>query len=125
MSRLPYSAKRLIEQVQAEKPKATYETTDDPDGFNVHRSIKFDKRTSKWLAPLMDQFADMDPRIAEYDVTDAGYLHVRFVGGPQADNHEPFPIQAAATILRDEPAPVHTVNDEDSQEDDGSSGAAE
>ena len=102
MARLPYAAKQLISQVEAEKPKATHEVTDEPDGLNVHRTIKFDKRTSKWLAPLLDQIED--ERIAEASLTDAGYLHVTFVAGPVADQRWEFPLADAET--------VHSVNED-------------
>lgn len=98
--RLPYAARTLIEQVQAEKPKATYETVGEPDGFRVNRTIKFDKRTSKWLAPLLVETED--ERIAEASLTDAGYLHVRFVGSPVADQRDEFPLVEAETVLAEE-----------------------
>lgn len=98
MPRLPYAAKVLIETVQAEKPKATYEVADEPDGFGVHRTIKFDKRTSKWLEPILDQIED--ERIEDCHLTDNGYLHVTYVAGPVADQRWPYPIADAAEVAR-------------------------
>lgn len=97
MPRLPGAAKRLIQQVQAEKPKATADPEGDPDGLAVWRTIKFDKRTSKWLAPLMEQIDD--PRLHDVKVTEAGYLHVTFVHTPQADWRDPFPLTEAAEVV--------------------------
>jgi hypothetical protein len=105
MSRLPYAAKQLIEQVQAERPSAKAEPVGDPDGLNVHRTIKFDKRTSKWLAPLAEQFLDTDPRIAEWNVTDAGYLHVDFITTPGADDRSRFLLSEAIMVADSEPEP--------------------
>lgn len=102
--RLPYAAKQLIEQVQAEKPKATFEQH-DLDGLMVYRTIRFDKRTSKWLAPLVEQFADGDARIAQWSKTDAGYLHITFVSTPNADDRTPFPLRDAATVASSESEP--------------------
>lgn len=101
MSRLPYAAKQLIEQVQAARPSAKAEPHGEVDGLRVHRTIKFDKRTSKWLAPILDQFADIDERIEEYDVTSAGYLHITFVSTRIADDRSPYPLKAAETVSRE------------------------
>lgn len=97
--RLPYAAEVLIDQVQEQKPKATYEEG-DPDGFDVVRTVKFDKATSKWLAPLLEVVEDW--RIEEVNLTDAGYLHVTFIGGTDADARDPFPLDAAEQIVKAE-----------------------
>ena len=98
MPRLPYAALTLIEQVRLDKPRAKVEPAGDPDGFNVHRTIRFDKRTSTWLAPLLE--AIEDPRIESLHVTDAGYLYVTFIAKPQADQRARFPLAAAAEVTQ-------------------------
>lgn len=92
-NRIPYAAKVLTQQVAEQRKKATFEPVDEPDGLGVHRTIKFDKTTSKWLAPLLESISD--PRIASAEITEAGYLHVTFVGSKYADDREPFPLYAA------------------------------
>lgn len=94
MSRLTYAARTLMRQIG---DKRNYDVKfGEPDGLGVVRDIRFDKRTSKWLAPLLE--AIEDPRIAEANVTEAGYLHVTFVAGPQADDRRKFPLDDAATV---------------------------
>jgi len=104
MARQTYAAKALIEQVQAEKPKATIENHGDPDGLGVYRTLKFDKTTSKWLAPLLEVIND--PRIDSAEVTDAGYLHVTFVPNRAADDRAQFALDEAAAALKNEQSPA-------------------
>lgn len=94
--RLPYAARTLIEQAQAEKPSTKVEFVGDPDGYGVIRTIKFNKATSKWLAPLLDEIGD--ERIESSELTEAGYLHVTFVGTPAADQSADFPLDAATEV---------------------------
>lgn len=100
MPRLPYAAKDLIAAVTDLKPKAKAEPVGDADGLNVHRTIKFDKPTSKWLAPLLEEIGD--PRITGLELTDAGYLHVTFASGRPADIRGRFPLAAAETVSQSE-----------------------
>jgi hypothetical protein len=100
MPRLPYAALTLIEQVRVERPKAKVEHADEPDGLGVVRSIKFDKRTSDWLAPLLESIHD--PRIQSTKVTEAGYLYVTFIPQPQADQRTRFPLAEAAEVQASE-----------------------
>lgn len=97
MARLPYAAKQFIKQAEALRSSTKYEPK-DLDGLNVYRTLRFDKRTSKWLAPALDQFADMDERIEMYHVSDAGYLYLTFVATPDADNREPFLLEDAVEV---------------------------
>lgn len=100
MSRLPYGAKRLVEQVQDAKPRTKVEPVDESlDGLNVYRTVRFSKSGGKWLAPLLEEIKD--PRIATVRDTDDG-LEVTFVATPLADNRDPFPLDAAVTLLRGE-----------------------
>lgn len=89
MARLPYAARVLIDQATAAKPRTKVERVDEPDGFNVHRTIKFSKDTSKWLEPRLE----VDPRIADAHLTDDGYLHVTFISGPRADDRTVFALR--------------------------------
>lgn len=89
--RLPYAAETLLDQVLEEKPKAEMQNHSDPDGLDVVRTVKFDKRTSAWLA---DRLTDEDPRIESVELTEAGYLHVTFVPGIEADQRDPFDLEA-------------------------------
>ncbi len=97
MARLPYGAVALIDEVQRCRSGVTAKPVGDPDGFDVFRTIKFDKRTSDWLAPLLDQIKD--PRIVERQVTDAGYLHVTFSPRPIADFRDKWPLEAAQQVV--------------------------
>lgn len=94
--RLPYAAHQLIEQVQDRRKKAKAEYVSDPDGLGVVRTIKFDKATSKWLAPILEALDD--DRIREAEVTEAGYLHVTFVPTPNADDRRAFPLDEAEAL---------------------------
>lgn len=96
MARLTYGAKTLISQVEHHKPRSKASEVGDPDGLGVVRTIKFDKATSKWLAPLLDEIED--PRIETMHVTEAGHLHVTFVSTPKADSRLPFPLDAASFL---------------------------
>jgi hypothetical protein len=95
MPRLPYAARTLIAQVLAEKPRALWTFASEPDGLNVVRTVRFDKRTSRWLSPLLDLLDD--ERIAAHYLSD-GRLFVRFHPGPLADRHAPFPLSEARTV---------------------------
>jgi hypothetical protein len=97
MPRLPYAAVTLAEQVRVERPKAKMEPTEGPDGLGVYRTVKFDKRTSDWLYPLLEVIDDS--RIEEFHVTEAGYLHVTFIPQPQADQRTRFPLAEARQVL--------------------------
>lgn len=103
VTRLPYAAATLMQEVQEMFPKAESDTYGEPDGFGIHRTVRFDKATSKKLAPIMERVGD--PRIQEVTMTDAGYLHVTFVpASHQADTRHGFPLQAAASVLKAEGA---------------------
>lgn len=100
MSRLPYAAKRLAEQVVDAKPRTKVEPVEDSlDGLGVYRTVRFSRSGGKWLQPLLEEIGD--PRIISLSSTDDG-LDVTFVGTPLADNRDPFPLDAAVTLLRGE-----------------------
>lgn len=103
MSRIPHSAKTLIRQVQdhyGRNPDSraglnTGTPVGDPDGFNVIRTIKFDRTSSKWLAtvlPVMD-----DPRIADYEEK-GGHVYIRFSHRTVADQRRDFPLDEASLV---------------------------
>ena len=96
MPRLPRGAVRLISDAQAMKHTAKAEPHGDADGLGVYRTIKFDKRTSKWLYPIMLHVDDA--RVDTINLTDAGYLHVTFSDRPLADFRDPFPLKDASLV---------------------------
>lgn len=113
MSRIPHAARTLIQQVTEAKPKATAEPHGDPDGLDVQRTIRFNKATSKWLAPILEHMGD--PRIEEVEMTDAGYLHVTFVPTVDADGTQQFPLSAAEQVSKQ--FPVETGDEAQDPED--------
>jgi hypothetical protein len=93
----------LIRQVREglnRKPdsKAGSETAvavDDPDGFGVHRTFKFDKTASKGLKDRL--VALNDPRIAEvHDV--GGHVSVTFSPDSIADDSTDFALADADEV---------------------------
>lgn len=96
--RIPYAARTLQSQVQERRNKAEIEPFGEEDGLGVVRTLRFDKATSKWLAPLLEAIAPDDPRVEWVEVTEAGYLHVTFVGTPDADQLDEFPLDDAAEV---------------------------
>lgn len=99
MSRQTYAAEQLTQQVTELRKSAKVEIADDPDGIDVHRAIKFDKATSKWLEPRLD--AINDPRVQSLDLS-KDVLTVTFVAGMEADTRDPFPLDEADALLNDE-----------------------
>lgn len=97
MTRLPYAAKVLMDQVEEAKPRSRSETVGDPDGLGVYRTIRFSKSAGKWLAPLLETIED--ERIESFDLDDDG-LVVTFVHTPNADSRTPFPLDAAIEVRR-------------------------
>jgi hypothetical protein len=95
---LPSAGSQLIRQVRAHSEDATYQPVGDPDGFGRHRSVEFDKDTSKWLKPIMEVIAEGDDRVAEVG-TKSGKLRVTFVGDIRADSRRPYEIQAVEEVL--------------------------
>lgn len=98
MPRLPYGAETFIEQVQGLRKSAKFEQG-DPDGFDVVRSITFDKATSKWLEPILDHLGD--DRIVGYS-TSKEQLTVDFSDeSVVADQRDPYPLESAAEVAED------------------------
>lgn len=98
MPRLPYAAKRLIQQATDAKPATKAKPVDDPDGLGVHRTIQFNKATSTWLKPLLEEMDD--PRIASLEVDKGGLLEVTFVATTFADDRTPFALEAAEIVVK-------------------------
>lgn len=95
------AARQLVRQVVAAKNgDVDWKPADEPDGFDRHRAVEFDKATSKWLIPVLE--AITDPRIKETSTKGAKgqqVLTVTFVGDVRADTADPFEIEAADEIL--------------------------
>jgi hypothetical protein len=87
MPRVPRAATALIGQVTDAKKRAKAEPHGDPDGLNVYRSISFDKTTSKWLTPILEN--STDPRIVALG-DDGGRLVVTFSPKVDADRRDAF-----------------------------------
>jgi hypothetical protein len=103
MTELPPAADQLIQQVTEVDENATCEPVGEPDGFGVTRDIKFDKATSKWLAPALEAIAD--DRIAATNLKGkAKELVVTFVPDVRADFRDGFPLNEVLEVLtEDEP----------------------
>lgn len=93
MARIPYAAKQFLDEVGVEK----YDEQ-DLDGWNVYRTLRFGKRDSKRIGEAL-LFIE-DERIDDWHVTDAGYLHVTFVTGPEADERDPFDFEDALLVAK-------------------------
>jgi hypothetical protein len=96
MSRIPWAAETLVEEVEDIRPEAVVENTGEPDGFDVIREITFDPETSRWLEPLLA--TGDDPRIASA-VTSKDSLVVTFISDPMADDRTPFYLEAVSAVL--------------------------
>jgi hypothetical protein len=94
--RIPYAAKVLIDQTTERRPHTNASMVGHPDGFGVIRSIKFNKATSTWLAPLLEAIGD--ERIEALELDGKGLLTVTFIPGIEADFKHPFPLDAAETV---------------------------
>ena len=94
MPRLPYAAKQFLDEVGATKWEEK-----DPDGWNVYRTLRFGKRDSKRIGEAL-LFIE-DDRIEDWHLTEAGYLHVTFVTGPEADDRAPFDFEDALLVAKD------------------------
>ena len=95
MPRLPYAARRLVEDIHLLRPKAKVEMTPvgDADGLDVYRTFVFNKATVKWLAPIIEGVDDR--RIVGSGVNDKGLLEVIFSHRSIADDRSPFRLTEA------------------------------
>jgi hypothetical protein len=99
MPRLPHGAETFIEQVKELRKSAKYEQG-DPDGFDVVRSITFDKATSQWLGDALDYIDD--DRIEDV-TTSKDQTTVHFATeSAVADQRDPYPLEDAITVAEDE-----------------------
>ena len=102
MTRTPPAARQLITEVLAADPGVEHTPTGDPDGYGVHRSIRFTK--SDWLADALD--AVDDERIADVHRENQASTLVTFVGDIRADQVTPYDIDAVyeglASVTDDE-----------------------
>ena len=99
-ARLPRAAEVLRDQVMGLKPRTKVERHGDPDGFNVYRSIIFNKATSTWLAPILDIIDD--PRVVSLETDDGGRLVVTFAPSVIADRTDSFPLEKVTAVLQDD-----------------------
>lgn len=99
IARLPRAAEVLRDQVTSLKPRTKVETHGEPDGFNVYRSIIFNKATSSWLQPLLEVVDD--PRISSIEESGDGRLVVTFSARTNADLTDPFPLEKVADVLQE------------------------
>lgn len=127
MPRLPYAAKTLTEQVRRQLRRSpdskaglgTSEPVGDPDGFGVHRSVRFDKTASKWLEKVLPHLDD--ERIESFEKKD-GRVTVHFTGAVTADNRDRFPLEAAETVADYEPLDNEGIDGQDPPGDGGDGG---
>lgn len=96
MPRLPYAAETLTDAVQSLKSDAKWYEEGEPDGLGVTRAIRFDKKTSDWLTPLLDSL--QDERIESLTRNDKNQLVVTFSPRPVADWRDPFPLEEAQIV---------------------------
>lgn len=95
MARTPHGMTVFIEQVKEMRKSAKIEPG-DVDGLDAYRSLTFDKATSKWLQPILDEIDD--PRIVGYGTGSKDVLTVVFTHRPAADHKDPYPLEAALTV---------------------------
>jgi len=110
MSRIPYAAQQLIDQVAALKPGAEVTQSGDPDGLDVVREITFDGKTGDWLYPLLTAAGNgmVDERFAVL-LHDSKGLQITFQAGTVADNADPFLLSEVEAVLNE---PQENVNPE-------------
>lgn len=95
MSRLPYAAKQLIDEIAEHTGTAIWAPVAEADGLDVWRTVGFDVKTSKWLRPALE--VCQDERIESMNET--GKLEVTFVADQRADTVAPFGVEAAHRVL--------------------------
>ena len=100
MARLPYAARKFIEQVGHELGSEPEVEFHDEDGFRVYRTVRFDKEVGEQIEAAL-AYVD-DERITGHYVTDAGYLYVRFSTGNEADDRSAFLLRDAFLVAREE-----------------------
>lgn len=96
MGHLVLAAQTLIHQVDDRRSRMSW-TGGERDGINRIRSVEFDVRTSKWLAPILEACAD--PRISDLTVNGKNRLTVTFVSTTKADDRTPFQLDEADSVL--------------------------
>jgi hypothetical protein len=97
MPHLVPAAKTLIRQVDERRPDASHAISSEVDGIGRIRSVEFDAKTSKWLAPILEACAD--PRIAFVKKNRKNRMTVTFVSTVKADHADPFALDEADAVL--------------------------
>jgi hypothetical protein len=93
--RVPHAAKTLSRQLGERYKSHTMEPSGDPDGIGVHRKVKFDKTSSKFLDKVLPYIDD--PRIVNHSMR-SGILTVEFSHRTVADQRDVFPLDDADTV---------------------------
>jgi hypothetical protein len=96
MSILVPAAQQLIDEVTSVDENAAAKPYGDPDGFDRSRSIGFNAKTAKWLAPVLD--AIDDDRVKDVDERKDG-LVVTFVDDTRADVADSFGVSEVKAVL--------------------------
>lgn len=92
-------------EVSGLRKKVDAEVYGEPDGFDTHRSVRFDPATAEWLDPLLTLVDDR--RISEHRVTSTGNLIVDFVGDSASESRGPFLLaEAEKALTKEEPEPA-------------------
>jgi regulator of protease activity HflC (stomatin/prohibitin superfamily) len=100
MTRYPYAALQLEDEVKGLFPNSEMEALDEGDGFGVHRRFRFDKATSEALKDILDEVADEDVRIEEVENTAHGVV-VTFAATGAADDRESFDLAEIHKAVED------------------------
>ena len=121
MSRIPPAARILITQINNIDPSVQPILAGGPDGFGVHREIRFTK--SEWVGDVLEAVGD--PRIASIHKENAASTLVTFVGDTRADRADGFDLDGAYEILtsqdpQEQPKDEGGDQDEDEQTEDDS-----
>lgn len=98
MPRLPHAAQVLIDQAAEKHKTSRYTVEGKPDGLDVNRTIKFNKVSGDYLAPLLEVIED--PRIVSWKEEKDG-LVITFSDRPLADQADPFPLDEVDAVLND------------------------
>lgn len=97
MPRIAPALAQLADQVTRINHNAKISPIGPQDGFGVIRTIEFDARTSKWLAPALN--AMQDTRIAYVDYEGKGRAQVTCVDNTIADRRTEYPLETVLRVL--------------------------
>ena len=116
MSRVPYAAKTLVDQVGRKYRRVSLVGSADPDGLGVVRTIAFTGPAAKYLGEVLPHLGD--PRVVKWE-QDGKTLHVTFSPRTIADDRTAFALDAAEQVGKaEEPQEVSDGNEEGDGEGD-------